>query len=730
MQNRIISRLLHSVIVGSMLTACSVYESEYDLLPDKSAAGDYQVTFDIRQVAPTGTRANTEGEGHGELVDGEGYEHTIGVRGNYAFFFDSNKRLLVTTTLEFNDSIVNPEDNVEIRYWARFSVEEDQALPSYCMLVLNGEDLIDDLVGIENNPNATYQDVMNLVWRTANGTQGRNADGLFTMTNAVYNDAGGTDQTLAVVPVDAIRKPGDDDPDKDVMVRVERMVAKFTLEMPKANYVADEDVYRFKMTKPGQVLVFTGFEEYSDGSASPVYQPCNWAIDVTGWNLNGIERSTRLFKDISSRPTVFTDYWNSPENWRNYWAVDEHYSDQTYPWQYRKSIDVHNVPYYSSTTVENNLLLNRSFNELNLGGKKISGEKFCRYAPENTYDYDVVKNNHDGRPDLLAGTHLLVGAKLRIDHNNASKSGVGDGQFTDEDEVFTQTFYNPNLKPKENQPVDWYRDRDGFFYRSEIDCIRAKVYGFNNIMNSQRRLRFTFYNWSGKNSDYDGQVMYAHIVGDNNYVDWNFYWKENSTDTEEHPLTRKTIGDVCDEFFDVEHGDQLMARGDVKDGDGQRLPWLSRGYMFIRGHNYITNEDLKIALSYDRDGNDDIEIDQTDYDFRNDLVKSLLYEWAGAIDHYSHGLMYYPVAPVVKYADDKNGVDHDVCGVVRNNWYQFNLTGINRIGTPVDYPNDPIVPNYVELYDQLNISINIIDWHRIYTHVPSLPDDSQSGSPN
>ena len=96
----------------------------------------------------------------------------------------------------------------------------------------------------------------------------------------------------------------------------------------------------------------------------------------------------------------------------------------------------------------------------------------------------------------------------------------------------------------------------------------------------------------------------------------------------------------------------------------------------------------------------------------------MLYEWLGSIDHFNQGKMYYSHGVV----DNPPIVDGKTLryGVVRNNWYRFNLTNITGIGIPVDDINQPIVPERIGLDDQINFTIKIIDWHDVNLNIPSI----------
>ena len=105
-------------------------------------------------------------------------------------------------------------------------------------------------------------------------------------------------------------------------------------------------------------------------------------------------------------------------------------------------------------------------------------------------------------------------------------------------------------------------------------------------------------------------------------------------------------------------------------------------------------------------------------------IKSLLYEWIGAVDHFSDGKMYYAVPIMhnaVKHKDDANQKTLGDYGVVRNHFYTFELNNVNGIGIPVDDPDEPIVPDHSNINDVINMKIYMLPWHVVNTTAPVFP---------
>lgn len=716
MRNRIITRLLLGLGVVATLTACSD-ESKYDLLNDK-AEGNYRVSFLISQVGLEGTRStravadDIDDADSGDLVYGD--EHKIGETGNYVLFFNSNQTLREVTELTLFGPETHPnydiDENIEALYYTDITVDTDYQLPAYCMVVLNAGTMASQLESL--SAGTTVAQIKQLVW---SGNVGQTADGLFTMTSSVYG--GKTSDVLDIVPPTAIiKKPADDRPDNYIIVHVERMLAKFSFDVDtetsyyddaseelsrKKRIVKLEDGnYRIETKKSGELMIFTGFDE-SNG-AQPQYKARKWAIDLTGWDVNAFEKQSYLFKDISTAPSLsFT--WNDPFNYRSYWAKDLNY-EGSYPWQYRPAHDVTTtVPYYAQLE-DGNILANKSFNDLNLVDKEFGYDKSV-YAPENTYDYNKLNAGLDGRCDLLAGTHVIVGAQIVID----------DGHGTEE------------IKDNNYEVYDHlYRDRNGFFYTSEDDCMRAQVFNFNQIMQSHSVLRFTLYNWrnAALPATYQnlvGKTIYAKIDGESSLYEWDFYWRKNTADQGQR-LDRNTVNSIFRNYG------LKMERANIKNGDGRRMPWPDDGYLTIRGESDGVDDDVEVVhVSYYTDPECTMEItlnerDANYYVLRDIFAKSIMYEWLGPVDHFNNGYMYYATPAVIQKG---TGSNPDVCGVVRNAWYDYSLFDISGTGTPVDELDKPIIPNFIKYEDMIGVTISILDWHYVYTHATGLPNSNK-----
>ena len=105
----------------------------------------------------------------------------------------------------------------------------------------------------------------------------------------------------------------------------------------------------------------------------------------------------------------------------------------------------------------------------------------------------------------------------------------------------------------------------------------------------------------------------------------------------------------------------------------------------------------------------------------NDLEDAIAQ--AGVAKHFANGQMYYaiPIQHMVPTLTKKDGThlyNIGSYGVVRNHWYQINISDIKKPGISIDDPEQPIIPND-EPYESAYVAfeIVIIPWHKISQEV-------------
>ena len=764
----LITRLLPQALVAMLVLASCIedkIDDNFDMADNQGTPqqNQYVIALDIQSAGGTATRASFADEDlskakDGDLIYGSEEEHElIGPTGNYLFLFakdkndagevieDSPEKLVAISDILLPNHTHNPadsagsgggvkddddkiKDNIEARYESKFKVPSE-ITPTSCLVLLNGKRFEDESEFRETSITAIRQAIADGEVYTASDIMKNMVDKVdkdgdphvigrdlgedgkpkyFTMSNSVYmvkDDTGNYKlQTAVPIPKDLIQEAENFDPKKALTIYVERMVAKFTFELQTEETLVGEEIKDvpktlYKFTDANPLYLFSNIDE--EGSLTS--QAIPWWIELKGWGINGLETVNYIFKnlpeDISANGNNYyvPGDWSDPGNYRTYWSIDPHYEGTEYPWQYRKMYDwkwnwddngttrndreYPNFSYYEELDQEHehdrqNLLRNYSYNEFEA---KLSQQDFNRtvYVPENTYDYlsdpDFSKNLDD-RPHRLAGTHLLVGAVLLTNIN-----GEG-GEF---------------------KPNDLFRDRSGIYYKSEEDCFHSLIHSFNRYLSSQSAMEFTYYNWDDdtkSDEEKNGLRMAIRPTDANNKdLKYNLWYNDQ-------PVTYKS-----------DMSDYKLAKAVIKDGDGKRMPWPDKVTFSIK----TDNGEALTEVYNPRENEADTWKDKlrTDVTVDQNVIKSLMYEWLGSVDHFNEGRMYYS-KPV---QNTKEGSGDIFYGVVRNGWYRFVLKDVKSIGTSVDDPEQPIVPIVVETHDQLNVKIEIIPWHEVSHNVPMLP---------
>lgn len=689
----------------------------------------------------------------GDAEDGFewGDENDMGSTGsNYVILFagDKNKKLYdIRDMVSFRDNGEHGHGNnyIERTFYARFTVNETEEFPKYCLVVLNGRHFRDKVEALKTDPDAGVDAVLGIIDSAAETENGPNTDvigregGYYTMTNSMYSDGGLVEITEEYIHETAAGTYIDWDALKDeeiVHIHVERMVAKFTLELtgPDGRFKRPTDdsegfgIYTPKedyrdLNQNHQIDLCVGWNNeytYTDGSGKepittndwePVTEKRNWKARIVGWGMNAQETESHVFKQDGGD----TDN----EKFRSYWAIDPHY-DGDYPWQFRRAVD-RTLNWYGNKDGWTNLLRNYSWNDSHLNNAPGTSV----YTPENTYNYsnDTFQSGFEDRVrmNLHAGTHLIVRAQLLVQEE------VGSDNYITLDTL--------------------YRDRDGVYYRTARECVWSLIRSFNHALASQTKMAYRYYDW---NSSTDTPPTY-YAVPTTSYKDLpdTGATKANVVDAEEDA---PQIGDEAKyrlyyegreltfsytdgphlyyggEELDEKQCRELLAEAYIKNGDGKRLLNATNKFGIYKpdgkdlialpiyseydvGNTVVIPEEGG-SLSFESKKREKRKKNGQNWPIDDNDVQSLIFEWAGAVDYFVEGMMYYPHPVYDSYnANDNTFNSNTRPGVVRNAWYKFTLTGIDNIGIPVHAADQPIVPNWDQLHDKIGIVVDIIGQH-------------------
>lgn len=649
------------------------------------------------------------------------------------------------------------------------------------LVVLNGGKMYDKIKekfekGVkEENGVKTYtsklSDYLYLTWDKRPDHQdrdnliGRNAKGLFTMTNTVYySEDPGTGMPMTKVHVAEISPAGIYSSIDDYMkletehrtpaaqIAVERMVAKFLEPTFSTEVIGSVRVFRpDEFALPINIYKWkerpeddTNFKEDYE------YDSRSWRIHLLGWTINGNENKSYLFKNLPDDNNFITKpWWNDASNRRSYWSVDPHYDgtadDEFYPWQVRKAADL-------------DFTVSKEFGAFN---EKVSFLQYFsfedidwRYEPlyvqENTFDPDgpwynaqkeIAENSTstggsttplvgtpnelylDNRASILAANHLLITAELYLER----KDGEDPGEY---------------LEGKYGTVADLWGDRTHKYYLTEKDCFKMFVKNFNDAIDAQEMMSFNVLNWDKGNSDnsdkwnsdalgqkIEGKLIVEAKGGYRLYYDGVLL--TNKIIDEIYDNHANELGYIIsDKYSNEAQSDQ--AKANVKNGDGRLIPWLRPGLynpylpddddrkgLTVRSTEVDDNGNYPIIKYYregaDVDDSGDVIDDEKKNNWTRNMFKSLFYEWFGPIDHFKNGFMYYAGEILNQTIDESIG--HNYYGTVRNHQYRFNIQSINALGIPVDEPSQVIIPERHAYKDELGSRLIILDWHQKNTDV-------------
>lgn len=634
----------------------------------------------------------------------EGYEygseeeHKVALNGEnecYAIFFDKAGKAKYVKPLFFENELNThdtPSEGSEYTLYAVVYVPKNDVMNSYestsvidgVLVVLNGgniykqiSDKVRDLADPSYRGSDAVKQVLDLTWTWASyAPTGRNKDGLFTMTNSSYLDDAGKPQTVAKLNLNntyaSITEYLKGGKQNSATIYLERMVAKFYAPVFNTEIISEDNPHMFRPSDENAKLVIYRWE----GEERKITE-LDWRIHVLNWTINGLETMNYIFKKIPTnidgtdlnyeRISKNWPKWNSPEEHRSYWSIDPHYDTREgfYPWQYRKAADREDVISWMAATSkgeEYNPVLRYSALK-DLGDHWNDYLYFCEntFNPEGDW-YDITKPTYlDDRASLLAGPHLLLTAEVYIE-------GQGDKDY--------RGIYG--------KPAHLYSDRVSRYYLTEIDWFKSFVKEFTRSMSTQVSLSFPVYDWDDPDKKIVG-VKYRALVPGNCYV---YY---GNTKLDSNAAVDAALG-----------GKSISFNGNVRQGDGRVIPW-------IEGLN-IRDKDGKELVFELESGTPTVEIS------KEDLYRSLFYDWFGPVDHFNKGQMYY--AGSIRHQRVQEGTQwHDYYGAVRNHAYKFTVAALNGLGSPVDDADQLIIPDKYAYNDQLGVYVELLPTHLKDTNV-------------
>lgn len=461
---------------------------------------------------------------------------------------------------------------------------------------------------------------------------------------------------------------------------VERVLSKVTVRVQDGELTfGDGDVMILKASSPLKVRT-----EYSVDSGGEKDVMSSWGANIVSWGINGIEKNTYLFKTLVKDPasypwSVDTDFysygqntgvWNAPLLYRSFWAIDENYYDGIYPDQYRMVLDEEGVvagsmnTIYDSTYSSDEGLVQTDYTLIYRSYDAFGTRADHKYSVENTYDESVLAlmndNEYNTRPWLRCGSHVIVTAQLLVDalDKDVDRSSADESGFLKgvSDKYFSNGLY-------------W---SEKALIQQAVATLVSNVY----MNNKQAPIQDVL---NGGNVEF---------INDD----------DNPLDSNEPVVTSDGVAisyENATEYFE-------LVPAFIKGGDGWVMINLKKGVKLLAKHSDGTTKEISEAQ-----------------------LVSYIYRFANRAKHYNEGRMYYAL-PIRHNVDSKNfergleKVSTGDYGMVRNHWYRLTINQLLLPGTPVDDPDQPIIPNNEPDDKSLGVEVEIIPWHIVDIHVGNL----------
>lgn len=512
-----------------------------------------------------------------------------------------------------------------------------------------------------------------------------------------------------------------------------------------------------------------GYDISMDGGYKIKYNENGSAtIKVIGYGVSNLEERSYLLKKISNinyfQETDLFDSWNDDGHQRSYWSEDFNYTlapernilsnARGYPQQFRLALETDTITslfnyvngyeyadpenYFEDVTVRVNgvnrttryykelgkikvdnlnsdcVLKYRSFNELMAD---FDSKPF--YSLENTYYDPGMKTGYSAtagqwawewkRAPYTTSTNFLLLCKIEID----------DFKGTDQGTV--------------------YRGQNNIFYSHLYDTnghnglIDSKLEILNEVMLNGGNAGFQIFDgkWDSHQRGTQETVLDKIAWNENSYV-----WMSTSTfDAEGKELNRQ--------YKIMEPEDFTLIPAELAGGDGQCLiapkgkikteEGIEEGIMGKKYHYYLAPRN---AVTSSESG-EEAGAAETLYEIDDKLkveisfnhLVGLIHKIIGPIDVFTNGYMYYAL-PIShnegkfiesweSYEDEGKRKENESwrtlgkVGVVRNNWYQISVNGLNSVGTPIHDLSQPIVPVMDIRRSYMNMGVRLLNWHTI-----------------
>ena len=396
-----------------------------------------------------------------------------------------------------------------------------------------------------------------------------------------------------------------------------------------------------------------------DGHDNVEASEYTWKANIVGWGINATEPQEYLFKYLDTSISTIQE-WNLYSGTNvigNYWAVDNNYSKsyRSYPSQYRKAND---KIFASNRDQFKSYYENQDTHLLNYYSffyfSNPSKRNIREYQGENTYS---PTQTFSGLADPLGDlTHFRCGSHLIV-----CAQLLIDRIDNNTTEIDQETGLLSDVSEK------FFTNNQYWTREAYIDYFRISM--GNNMKNNTKCI-------SDLSEDFVPATQFSPIEDIP-----KFYVKKDNVYVE-----------ASADNFDI-------VPAEIIGGDGWCFPYPKS----------------EISL-YVKTGANTYEI------INDDKYKKFVYgNTYYFAKHYNQGCMYYALQIMHNTSRLEEGnfglrtADH---GMVRNNWYHFQIDGVANPGTPVDDLSQPIIPNNEPSpANNIGFEVMIIPWHIVYEEV-------------
>ncbi|MDE5713609.1 MAG: Mfa1 family fimbria major subunit [Muribaculaceae bacterium] len=609
------------------------------------------IKVSIADPGESSTRAgNEDNTDKDNYIDGSPEEMKIN-KVLFVFYDGLGNYINSQTLTNFEGTPGNGSGSIETTLQIIVPVElkEGQGMPEYVMAYVNPTEKA------SSDVNQALNRVLCLT-RTHDQIISTDDHAGYTMSNSVYYE--GKDQDLPVIatklPEGALFESeeaakNNEDTDKETLIYVERVVAKVV--------VTNEEGAFDPSPSNNQETV---------GDYTLSFQPLSWGV-------NNVERNTFLIKNFRSQETngsavteitnltygtanndahmgnLTKPSWNYTEGHRTFWAYSPTYFNGG---KYPETADIYgNGDGFSLDYRSYNDIYDSDDKQTGKWGSEL-GEDNCLYTLENTM-----------RPSVIAD-----------EMGRAVTSVTIVGKY--------------NLK----KGTDLIEDGTSFYIsRGTGDISQYRIWVGNDMKKE----------FMEKNS-----VVYIKVVtkseGESDKVEYVPVPYADQINGEDNPYLAA---------FEVTHPEQEIYG---------KVPLASR-HVTLQMTGKDLNEENGDPIYYYRNANGImVPVNDNDITTVNIALYSSFSPEFGAIESFKSGMAYFNVPIKHLWASATSGIgDKDYnpllghYGVVRNHIYNINIQGISGIGTGINDPNDPIIPNVTEMQYYVKTKLLVQRWRLV-----------------